>query len=81
MNSPYVALLGQRDSPTDAVEEYCEYLAAALLEYGIKLDIQRVAWADKGWQRALGELQTAASSLPRGWFLVQPAPSGLLPLP
>src|SRR6266849_3699007 len=30
MNERCIALLGRRDEPTDAVEEYCSYLGAAL---------------------------------------------------
>lgn len=71
MNSRYVALLGQRDSPTDAVEEYCRYLSTALLENGIKLEIARVRWAEKGWKEALAELRTSADQDPNTWFLIQ----------
>lgn len=66
-----VALLGEKDSPTDAVEDYCRYLAAALPEHGIQLDISRLAWAEKGWKAALADLRTAASSSSNTWFLIQ----------
>jgi hypothetical protein len=35
-----IALLGRRDEPTDAVEEYCRYLGAALVEHSFNLEIR-----------------------------------------
>ena len=32
-----IALLGRKDRPTDAVEEYCHYLGQALMEHGFEL--------------------------------------------
>ncbi|HYL62345.1 MAG TPA: hypothetical protein VE077_06960 [Candidatus Methylomirabilis sp.] len=71
MNPRCVALLGQRDSPTDAVEEYCRYLAEALVEHGVELEIMRVAWAEKGWQTALRDLRASACRDAQTWFLPQ----------
>ena len=42
MTLPVIALLGRKDEPTDAVEEYCRYLGSALELCGIELEIQRV---------------------------------------
>jgi hypothetical protein len=39
---PVFALLGKRDVPTDAVEQYCRYLGAALQSHDFQLDIRRV---------------------------------------
>lgn len=71
MNPRCVALLGQKDTPTDAVEEYCRYLAEALVEHGIELGIMRVPWAEQGWQTALSELRASAAKDPPSWFLLQ----------
>lgn len=71
MSSRFVALLGSKDSPTDAVEEYCSYLSTALLPHGIKLDAARVAWAENGWKKTLRELRTSARSSPGTGFLFQ----------
>jgi hypothetical protein len=39
-----IALLGRRDEPTDAVEEYCRYLAGALRDRGFAMELTRVPW-------------------------------------
>lgn len=57
-----VALLGRRDQPTDAVEEYCRYLGGALHAHGIELELLRVPWAERGWPAALRELRQKADS-------------------
>ena len=66
-----VALLGHMDSPTDAVEDFCRYLAEALVEHDIELQIMRAAWAEHGWQRALRDLLACAAKDPPSWFLLQ----------
>ena len=45
-----IALLGRRDEPTDAVEEYCHHLGAALVAHDFQLDIRRVPWNQHGWR-------------------------------
>lgn len=70
MSSRCVALLGQPDSPTDAVEDYCNYLALALPKKGIQLEIARVAWKEKGWRQALAELGTNIRKEPPQWFFL-----------
>jgi glycosyltransferase involved in cell wall biosynthesis len=52
-----VALLGRRDEPTDAVEEYCRYLGEALRPHGLALELARVPWHEQGWSAALQELR------------------------
>ena len=47
-----IALLGRRDEPTDAVEEYCRYLGGALRAQGVEMELARVPWADGGWTAA-----------------------------
>jgi glycosyltransferase involved in cell wall biosynthesis len=66
-----IALLGRRDSPTDAVEEYCRYLGDALLEHGYELSIERVAWEKRGWAAALRSLRHHANGWKGTWVLVQ----------
>ena len=66
-----IALLGQKDQPTDAVEDYCRYLAAALQPYGIQLDIRRVPWEIHGWAAALEALPLMAKQWRDTWVLVQ----------
>src|SRR5260370_37667310 len=53
MRERCVALLGRRDEPTDAVEEYCHYLGAALEAEGISLEFEHVPWCELGWREAL----------------------------
>ena len=52
-----IALLGRRDEPTDAVEEYCRYLGGALRDRGFAMELARVPWKERGWTVALRELQ------------------------
>lgn len=67
-----MAVLGRRDEPTDAVEEYCEYLSRALAAEGISLELARLRWAEIGWRTGLRELsaRTRANENP-AWFLLQ----------
>ena len=60
LTNPCIALLGRQDEPTDAVEEYCHYLAAALQTHDIQLEIHRVAWKKDGWPHALQALRLRA---------------------
>ena len=66
-----VALLGRPDEPTDAVEDYCRYLAGGLREHSVELEIVRRPWASKGWPAALRELRQRAESRKSEWVLVQ----------
>jgi glycosyltransferase involved in cell wall biosynthesis len=66
-----IALLGRRDSPTDAVEEYCRYLREALLERDYDLSIERVAWEERGWGAASRRLRRHAKHWNGTWVLVQ----------
>jgi len=67
-----IALLGKRDAPTDAVEEYCRYLGRALAQHEISLELRRVPWDSRGWSESLKDLRLQAQSLPPyTWFLVQ----------
>jgi hypothetical protein len=66
-----IALLGRKDEPTDAVEEYCRYLAAALQSRDIQMEIRRVDWEIHGWPKALRELRLQASQWYNTWVLLQ----------
>jgi glycosyltransferase involved in cell wall biosynthesis len=66
-----IALLGRADKPTDGVEEYCKHLGEALRERGIGLAIERVAWEERGWRRALRSLRRHARAWRDSWVLVQ----------
>ncbi len=67
-----IALLGKRDAPTDAVEEYCRYLGGALQAHNFQLEIRRVPWDTRGWPQSLEALRLQAQALPPyTWFLVQ----------
>jgi glycosyltransferase involved in cell wall biosynthesis len=71
MTQKCIALLGRRDAPTDAVEEYCQYLGAALRAHDIGLELARVAWLEDGWPAALRELERQAAVWRGCWVLVQ----------
>jgi len=71
MNTPVIALLGRRDVPTDAVEQYCRYLGAALQSHDFRLGIRRVPWEILGWRDALDALRLQAASWRGRWVLVQ----------
>jgi glycosyltransferase involved in cell wall biosynthesis len=66
-----IALLGRKDEPTDAVEEYCRYLAAALQSHDIQLEIRRVPWEIQGWPEALHALRLQAARWHDRWVLLQ----------
>jgi glycosyltransferase involved in cell wall biosynthesis len=66
-----IALLGRRDAPTDAVEEYCQYLGDALEQEGFDLSIKRVGWKEEGYSTALRVLKRKAKSWKGLWVLVQ----------
>jgi hypothetical protein len=71
MRENWVAVLGQRDAPTDGVEEYCRYLGTALTKYGIELTLIRVPWAELGWTKAIGQLEQQVLRLRARWVLIQ----------
>jgi glycosyltransferase involved in cell wall biosynthesis len=66
-----IALLGRKDEPTDAVEEYCRYLADALRAHDVQLEIRRVPWEIHGWPEALHALRLQATRWRDTWVLVQ----------
>ena len=66
-----IALLGRRDEPTDAVEEYCNLLGAALAEHSFHVEVRRVPWREHGWPAALDALRLQADAWRGTWVLVQ----------
>jgi glycosyltransferase involved in cell wall biosynthesis len=66
-----IALLGRRDDPTDALEEYCRFLGKALAPFGYELERFRVAWAEEGWRVALEKLAVEAAGWRGCWVLMQ----------
>jgi hypothetical protein len=71
MTQKCVALLGRRDMPTDAVEEYCRFLGAALARHEYEMEIARVSWAERGWAAALAELKGNSESWSGAVVLLQ----------
>jgi glycosyltransferase involved in cell wall biosynthesis len=53
-------LLGRKDEPTDAIEEYSRYLARALQAHDIQVEIIRIPWEIRGWRNALRDLEGQA---------------------
>jgi glycosyltransferase involved in cell wall biosynthesis len=66
-----IALLGRKDTPTDAVEEYCRYLADALQSHDVQLEIRRVPWEIHGWPDSLHGLELMATEWRGTRVLVQ----------
>jgi len=53
-------LLGRKDEPTDAIEEYSRYLGRALQVHDIQVEIIRIPWEIRGWPKALRDLERQA---------------------
>ena len=66
-----IALLGKRDMPTDGLEDYCTFLGRALVQRGVKLELARVEWFDRGWVPALWRLWRQSAAWRGSWVLVQ----------
>ena len=71
MDERWVAVLGQPDTPTDAVEEYCRYLASALAAHGTTLEVARLAWAEEGLRSGLKSFSGEFPGQKTSWFLLQ----------
>ena len=71
MTRQLIALLGRKDVPTDAVEEYCRYLGAALQPHDFQTQIRRVPWEVHGWRRSLRALRLQSQAWRDTWVLVQ----------
>jgi glycosyltransferase involved in cell wall biosynthesis len=66
-----IALLGRRDEPTDAVEDYCRYLGGALASQNVQIELRRVPWNEHGWAASLEALRLQAQAWHGIWVLVQ----------
>jgi glycosyltransferase involved in cell wall biosynthesis len=66
-----IALLGRRDQPTDALRDYCHWLAGALNRRGILMEITEVSWESKGFPAALVQLWHKCKGWQGRWVLVQ----------
>jgi glycosyltransferase involved in cell wall biosynthesis len=71
MTQTVIALLGRKDEPTDAIEEYCRYLGEALRSHDFQFEIHRVLWEVDGWRNALKALQLQSANWRGAWALVQ----------
>lgn len=71
MTRQLIALLGRKDEPTDAVEEYCRYLGAALQPHDFQMQIRRVPWEVHGWRQSLRALHLQSQAWRDTWVLVQ----------
>jgi glycosyltransferase involved in cell wall biosynthesis len=71
MTSNVVLLLGRKDEPTDAVEEYCQYLCKALGKRSVNGEIVRVPWNERGWAGAVEELRRVAVNWRDRWVFLQ----------
>ncbi len=67
----WIAILGRRDEPTDALEDYCIWLGRALTGHGRTLELVRVSWSERGWPAALLWLWRESSSWRNQWVLAQ----------
>jgi len=66
-----MALLGRRDEPTDAVEEYCKHFGSALEAHGFRVEIRRIPWELQGWPHAIDDLRLEVASWCNTWVFVQ----------
>jgi glycosyltransferase involved in cell wall biosynthesis len=66
-----IALLGRRDEPTDAVEEYCRHLGEALAAHNFQVEISRVPWNEHGWAASLDALRLQSEAWRGTWVFVQ----------
>lgn len=69
--TPIIALLGRADAPTDALEDYCNWLKRALQQEGQPMEILRVPWAINGWLHALTWTWREAKNWRGQWILLQ----------
>src|SRR6185312_13838637 len=71
MNQQCIAILGRRDEPTDALEDYCKLLGEALSNHGVALRMTRVRWTRQGWRAAMRQLRAQLANSQGHWALVQ----------
>jgi glycosyltransferase involved in cell wall biosynthesis len=66
-----IALLGRGDAPTDALEDYCHWLAEALERAGQPMQIVRMPWAERGWVRGITWLWRESRNWRGRWVVLQ----------
>jgi glycosyltransferase involved in cell wall biosynthesis len=66
-----IALLGQADTPTDALKDYCNWLKRGLELQGQPMEILRVPWATNGWLHAFTWTWREARNWRGRWILLQ----------
>ncbi len=66
-----IAVLGRRDSPTDALEDYSKLLGSAFKERGSDFALMRVRWEERGWRKALSDLWRNSAEWKGNWALAQ----------
>jgi glycosyltransferase involved in cell wall biosynthesis len=66
-----IALLGRADAPTDALEDYCNWLKRALERQNQPMEILRVPCATQGWLRRLAWVWREAKNWRGNWILLQ----------
>jgi hypothetical protein len=71
MTEPIVALLGRRDVPTDAVEQYCTHLGEALRAHDFAMEPLGAPWKERGWPTTLRDLKQRAAEWRGRWVLLQ----------
>ncbi len=71
MKQRLIALLGKKDEPTDAVEEYCRNVGAALEAHDFETQLERVAWPQQGWPAALDLLRKRSAEWRGSWVILQ----------
>jgi glycosyltransferase involved in cell wall biosynthesis len=64
-------LLGQLDSPTDGVEDYCRFLSEALRAEQFDVETIRLRWEEIGYAASMREVGETLSSSPINWYLLQ----------
>lgn len=69
--TPIIALLGRPDAPTDALEDYCNWLKRALEQQGQPMEILRVPWATNGWLGRIAWVWRESRNWRGRWILLQ----------
>jgi hypothetical protein len=65
-----ISLLGARDSPVDAIEDYCIWLSRGLERQGQPMQIVHVPWAEQGWFSAVLWLWREACNWRGRWVIL-----------
>ena len=66
-----IAILGRRDSPTDGVVDYCDFLRDSLAKQGVTLETYAVPWVQRGWVFSIYGLWKQSKTWRGQWTLLQ----------